>query len=98
MLGADNGWHPMFSREMLIFLRDSNLLQRHWVSEALDNLRVPTQLVQILDLRLNALPRRVLDTLTACAVRGSTFAPDAIAAMMGETEPTSLDLLEVGLD
>lgn len=87
--------NPLLVKELLLHLRETGLLERHTVREALRRTRTPDALVHVIDLRLRSLPQAVRRALAAAAVVGAEFPVSLAARAAGETEVTAAEKLEV---
>ena len=93
-LQAFTNGNPMFVRELLFHLRETDLIERHTLMEAVGRSRTPDRLTETIDLRLTALPKSVHRTLSAASILGTGFSAELVAHALGKTEDAIEDAIE----
>lgn len=86
--------NPLFIRELLFHLRQTKLLARHTVEDALHRIRVPDKLSHLIDLRLADLSASVRRALSAAAVVGSDFDAATLSRVTNREVGTVAQILE----
>lgn len=86
--------NPLFIRELLFHLRQTELLARHTVEDALHRMRVPDKLSQLIDLRLGDLSAGVRRVLSAAAVVGTDFDAAALSKILNRDREAVAQILE----
>lgn len=85
--------NPLFIREFIAHLRDTGVLNRHTLGQALAETTVPSRLADTLDLRLGSLPRTTRAVLAAASVLGLEFSFAAVSAISGAGTVDTADLI-----
>lgn len=86
--------NPLFLQELLLHLRESGLLERHTLPEAITRSKTPRRLSHVIDLRLRSQPVSVRRTLAACSAIGMEFSAAHVAKVVGEKEVAVDDQLQ----
>jgi DNA-binding CsgD family transcriptional regulator len=96
-LRSFTGGNPLWLKELLLHLRQTGLLGRHTVGEALRRTRTPDALAHVIDSRLRSLPKAASRVLAAASVVGTEFSVAMAARAAGESDVAAAEELEVGV-
>jgi len=77
------GGIPLLARELLVLLREGELLRRYTLPEALKHSHTPSRVSFVLDLRLDSLETCTAETLAVASTIGAEFSAELLAQALG---------------
>ena len=94
-LRAFTSGNPLLLREVLLHLKESDLLEMHTVQEAILQSRTPDRLAHVIDLRLRGLSDIAYQVASACSAFGAEFTAPLIALVRSEPNATTEESLQL---
>jgi predicted ATPase/class 3 adenylate cyclase len=98
LLEARSEGNPYFAEQILIYLKEENLLEmsnRGWsVKRRMQDTALPTDIGALLVARLDQLPRRVRDVIQTAAVLGREFSAQHLSAMVPDNTRLANEIAE----
>ena len=92
-LSEFTGGNPLFVTELVRHLRESDLLRRYRMPEAIAHIRIPPNLADLIDLRLDRLREPVAAAVSAASVIGPEPSLRLIAELLGASADDAEPLL-----